>query len=316
MNDFLLQLLVCPKCKNKLELIPEIHNNTRYKEGVLKCNVCKTSYIIFNFIPRFVPKDGYAKTFSFEWKIHAKTQLDSKQSKESERTFIEKTSFTAKEVKGKLVLDAGVGMGRFADVVSNWGGTVIGIDLSYSVDVAFKNLCDRENVHLIQADIFSLPFKEEIFDLIYSIGVLHHTPDCKSAFMKLIPLLKKCGKIAIWVYDSYNRVFVNSTDILRKLTTRMPAKVLYTFCFILSFTLYYFYQFGDKFFKPIKSLWFFFPVAMHKNWRWRVLDTFDWYSPRYQSKHTYYEVVQWFKDAGLKNIEILEHPVSVVGTKE
>ena len=37
---------------------------------------------------------------------------------------------------------------------------MIGIDLSFAVDVAFENVGNRENVHILQADLFQLPFPE------------------------------------------------------------------------------------------------------------------------------------------------------------
>jgi len=49
--------------------------------------------------------------------------------------------------------------------------------------------------------------------------------------------------------------------------------------------------------------------------QWRVLDSFDWYSPVYQSKHTYPEVVRWFREAGLRDIVPLDDEVAVAGRK-
>jgi hypothetical protein len=49
---------------------------------------------------------------------------------------------------------------------------------------------------------------------------------------------------------------------------------------------------------------------------WRVLDTFDYLAPAYQSKHTYTQVIGWFKKAGLSSIAKLEIPVSVKGKLE
>lgn len=40
-----------------------------------------------------------------------------------------------------------------------------------------------------------------------------------------------------------------------------------------------------------------------------------WYSPKYQSKHTYPEVFKWFEEEGLKNIKSMEAQVSVKGQK-
>ena len=53
----------------------------------------------------------------------------------------------------------------------------------------------------------------------------------------------------------------------------------------------------------------------HPRWRWRVLDTFDWYAPRYQWRHRYPEVAAWFREAGLEITGILEPPVSIQGRR-
>ena len=121
-------------------------------------------------IPRFVRSDLYVGSFSFEWNIHAHTQLDSFTSeRSSEEVLKQKTGLNSEQVFGKLVLDAGVGAGRFCDILSRWGADVVGVDLSYAVEVAYRNLRDRPNVIIAQADIGKLPFAPETFDFIVSI---------------------------------------------------------------------------------------------------------------------------------------------------
>src|ERR1022692_4366730 len=56
-----------------------------------------------------------------------------------------------------------------------------------------------------------------------------------------------------------------------------------------------------------------FPVNRHPNAEMRVLDTFDWYSPKYQSKHTYDEVFRWFETCGLEDLHVVDVPISVRG---
>jgi hypothetical protein len=56
------------------------------------------------------------------------------------------------------------------------------------------------------------------------------------------------------------------------------------------------------------------PTSLNEDPEWRWLDTFDWYAPTYQWKHTFQEVEEWFKSAGLENIQRLEFPVSITGT--
>lgn len=57
------------------------------------------------------------------------------------------------------------------------------------------------------------------------------------------------------------------------------------------------------------------PICMHRSWRWRVLDTFDLYSPKYQSYHTHYEVFRWFEEAGLEEIRVREPGISLIGRR-
>ena len=56
------------------------------------------------------------------------------------------------------------------------------------------------------------------------------------------------------------------------------------------------------------------PLAQDPDPEWRVLDTFDWYSPWYQSKHTYEEVFKWFESCGLEDLHVANVPVAVRGT--
>jgi SAM-dependent methyltransferase len=261
-------------------------------------------------VPRFTDAETYVRNFSFEWTVHRRTQLDTAGSHESESTFSLKTGWSKVDLDGKSVLDVGCGMGRFLDVASRWGGEAIGVDLSAAVDAAYENLGRRHNVHVIQADVFALPFASESLDCIYSIGVLHHTPDCRRAFEQLPPLLAPHGQLAVWVYNNYNVVYDYTSQHYRRLTTRLPVRLLYALCY-LAVPLYYLYKI-PVFGVLARHL---VPISDHPKWRWRILDTFDWYSPRYQSKHSYYEVVQWFRQAGLAEVEILEYPISCRGRK-
>lgn len=312
MKPYLVKLLVCPKCHGQLQIIVADKDSGEVKTGKLSCSICSENYPIIDFIPRFVTTDKYVDNFSFEWQKHRTTQLDSyNKNNISRQTFFEKTGFGQKDLKGKLVLDIGCGMGRFMEVASNQGAEVIGIDLSLAVESARDNLKNRKKCHFIQADIFHLPFKPEIFDAIFSIGVLHHTPNTKKAFLKLPPLLKSGGKLAIWVYGQNTfRPYDYFGQYWRRITTRLPKKLLYLLAHF-AVPLYWTYKI------PVIGtlINILIPYSTNPNWRWRILDTFDWYSPKYQWKHTYPEVIGWFEQAGLKVIKILKWETAVLGKK-
>jgi SAM-dependent methyltransferase len=282
----------------------------------LVCTGCGRQYPQSNGVVRFVGAQEYAGSFGFQWKLYARTQLDDATSQKSERAFRRRTGFRPEDLAGKLVLDVGCGMGRFAEVATRWGAHVVGIDLSLASEVAAKNLAER-NATIFQADVFKLPFAAESFDYIYSIGVLHHTPDCERAFKSLPGLLKPGGRIAIWLYSAYNPWY-RMSDVYRKVTRRMSPQTLHTLCRGVV-PLYGIHQILKKIplLGPAASsvLAWIIPMSFSKDSTWRVLDTFDWYSPWYQSKHTYEEVFRWFEACGLEDLRVIEQPIAVQGTR-
>jgi SAM-dependent methyltransferase len=228
----------------------------------------------------------------------------------SERAFASRVDFPLHELAGRTVLDVGCGSGRYAEIAARHGAEVVAVDLSLAVDAARENLRAFLNVHLVQADVFALPLAAESFDLVYSFGVLHHTPDCERAFKALPRLLRPGGRLAIFVYAAYNKAIVYSSAVWRALTTRLPKRLLYAACFA-AVPLYWLYR------VPVvghvgRAL---FVIPMIPAWRWRVLDTFDWYSPRYQSKHTHWEVFRWYDECGLGDVRVLPEEVTMIGTR-
>ena len=304
--DEVLSVLRCITCHDRLE----------DRGDELACAGCGQKYPRVQGVVRFVDAQQYAGSFGFQWHVHATTQLDSAESSRSERAFRRRTGFRPEDLAGRLVLDVGCGMGRFAEVATRWGAHVVGIDLSLAAEVAAKNLSNR-HATIFQADVFHLPFAPESFDYIYSIGVLHHTPDCERAFKVLPALLKPGGRIAIWLYSGYNKWYKMS-DVYRKLTRRMPPRLLHKFCWGVV-PLYGVHQVLKKvplIGRPASgALAYMIPMAFHPDRRWRILDTFDWYSPWYQSKHTYEEVFRWFESCGLDDLRVIEQPIAVQGRK-
>jgi SAM-dependent methyltransferase len=184
----------------------------------------------------------------------------------------------------------------------------VAVDPSRSVEVARANLRDRTGVTIAQADILRLPFPPATFGVIVSWGVLHHTPDCAAAFRALCRLLRPGGTIAIWVYDKTRRVWRRVMDAYRHVTVHLPHRLLYGLCFV-AVPLYYVYK------VPLLGnlLRVLVPVSRQRDARERVPETFDYFLPRYQSKHTFPEVHGWFVEAGLTDIRIFDPPVRIVG---
>jgi len=303
----LLEILCCPVCRATL---------AKQQSGY-SCSSCGRSFPEVRGVVRFVDQSNYADSFGYQWKRFNKTQLDDASRNFSEPDFINKVGLKPEDLKGKLVLDVGCGMGRFAEVATRWGARVVGIDLSAAAEVAARNLADRDFL-AFQADVFALPFQPESFDCIYSMGVLHHTPDCEKAFKTLPQYLKPGGTIAIWLYSAYNKWY-RFSDQYRKVTHRLSPRTLHSFLRVVV-PFFYWLDRGLRVIpvagKPTAGLVrHVFPVNRHPDPEARVLDTFDWYSPKYQSKHTYEQVFRWFESCGIGDLTVGGDPIGVRGRK-
>lgn len=123
---------------------------------------------------------------------------------------------------GKVGLDAGCGGGRHAFRANSYGAEVVAMDLSPAVDAAYKKARITSGVHVVQGDIFNPPLARGSFEFIYSLGVLHHTPDPPEAFRKLVPLLSPRATIAVMLYASGRPLTLSALGLIRAVTTRLP----------------------------------------------------------------------------------------------
>lgn len=299
---WLKDLLACPDCGQGLAS----------ERGRLACPAGH-AFPVVGGIPRFTPPSSYADSFGFEWTTFPRLQLDDQVRDESERTFRAKTGLTPEDVRGKTVFDAGCGMGRFSHVVARWGAErVVGVDISDAIRAAAVNLEAFPSVGLAQADLVRLPFAPSTFDVVFSVGVLHHTPSTRQGLAHIARLVRPGGILAVWVYSRRLRWGLLGGELLRPLTTRMEPAALLS-------RVRWFVPRVDRIKRrfPVLTapLDFVVPTSNHPDPEWRVLDTFDWYSPRYQWKHSYAEVERWFRRLGFTGVDRLAVPVSVRGRR-
>src|SRR5882762_3106186 len=130
-----LNFLVCPTCKSSLDLTTDKEDGPEVLEGSLQCGLCHATYPIVRGVPRFVGAGGYASSFGRQWTWFRTVQLDSlNDSCESARALLATTGWQDSDYAGALVLDAGVGAGRFAECVAKKDAEVFGVDLSNAID--------------------------------------------------------------------------------------------------------------------------------------------------------------------------------------
>ena len=121
------------------------------------------------------------------------------------------------------VLEIGCGLGTDGVQFARAGADYTGVDLTEAaIDLARKNFEQRGlQGEFKVADAENLDFADSSFDLVYSHGVLHHTPDIARAVSEIHRVLKPEGRAIVMLYhrDSYNyRVGIR---ILRRAGSRL-----------------------------------------------------------------------------------------------
>jgi 2-polyprenyl-3-methyl-5-hydroxy-6-metoxy-1,4-benzoquinol methylase len=107
------------------------------------------------------------------------------------------------------IADIGCGTGQMSLYLARADRMVIGADLARgpllaAADAARRTGLDR--VRFVETDLWRPGLMAGAFDVIYSAGVLHHTPDPRAAFARLVPLVRPGGTIVVGVYNAFARV--------------------------------------------------------------------------------------------------------------
>jgi len=111
-------------------------------------------------------------------------------------------------VKGLKVLEIGVGLGADHQRFAEAGADLYGIDLTpRAVEHTTRRLVAFElRSTLAIGDAESLPFADGTFDIVYSWGVLHHSPDTPKAFREVRRVLKPGAEARIMIYQKWSIV--------------------------------------------------------------------------------------------------------------
>lgn len=318
-QEKLLQTLRCPACLGPLVFAgPE----------QLHCIGCSFSFPIINDIPRLLlspyreallgkcavsgvhaKQVEVALSFGFEW------QRFPEMYDEWEKQFLDYMHpHGAEFFRGKRVLDAGCGNGRFAYYATKYGAEVWAIDLGPAVEVAKRNTDSIGNIQVVQADLHNPPFALESFDFIYSLGVLHHLPDPEPAFRNLLRFLKPSGEIQIYLYwkpekQPIKRFLLSGITAARQVTTRLPHSAVYALAYPSAAAAFMLFVWPYRVLRqaaPLKELAEKLPMKQYASFPFRVCvnDQLDRLSAPIENRYTRADVEDWLARAGLASAQV------------
>jgi len=240
---------------------------------------------------RFAVASTTGFSFSQEWETHWKEKAVRTWGwtlTERVEQFCLETETTPADLEGKWVLDAGCGSGQLSHAIAEQGPNVIALDLGTGVFYA-ERYRTAANVHYVQGDLMCPPFAAKVFDIIYSQGVLHHTPSTFAAFEKVSQLARPGGKFFLWLYH-WPRTLVQGwfkrpiVEGMRAVISRLPL-FLQRWCV-------------QTYARTLHTRNVLFKRADAPAFPELLVEVFDTLTPTYRHHHTPYEVAEWFYRVG------------------
>ena len=174
-------------------------------------------------VPRFVEtEESYVSSFGWQWNRWEDALSDQRSGVDAKRKLIlARTRFEEFDLEGATILECGMGGGDDTEVLLTLPFTEVhSFDLSRSVDRARRTM-DDERLVLSQASIFSIPYPDGAFDVVYCHRVIQHTPDPERALRCVARKVRPGGLLFVHSYNRSWRCMSNFKYRYRWLTRRM-----------------------------------------------------------------------------------------------
>lgn len=354
MRRRLLDILACPDCRSGVSPASPDEMPDELQNGTLTCDGCARTFRVTDGVPRMLPlaleretqaslgtrsashfteeftalADGDRDMDSFELRryyFHTRAGTDPaifeklpgdpcRTSLPDGDAYVPDDSY----LRGKLVLDAGCGPGRFTEVVAHSASLVVGLDLGEHVARAARR-CTDVPADFVQGSVLAPPFRDGAFDYVFSIGVLHHTPAPAAGCAAIARLVRLGGGLSVWVYgpEYWNGPIRGpiARALHRRLSKLSPERSL-------AFCDRWLYPLGRLQMLLARRAWtkllftplFLVSVPRHPQREVMLATIHDYYCPPIITTHRYDDVRRWFLEAGVEPTRRVPVPTAWFGT--
>ncbi len=205
-------------------------------------------------------------------------------------------------------------MGRWLHFARKAGAEMVGMDVSPAIDVAAAR--EGDGAEFVQADLRWPPFPPGSFDLVYSLGVLHHLEETLAGVRALAKLVRPGGELRLYVYRTledepwWKRALFAAVTGLRHVTTRLPYPSVHAVSWIVA---------------AVASFLFLWPRRLLRRWAWGdqltrhlplvhytdvpfrmvVSEQFDRLVAPIEGRFSRQDVEAWLRDVGFEVVAIL-----------
>ena len=255
------------------------------------------------------------KSFGDEWVQFDQSGLKNKEAYRIYRSYFSLFPMN-KLSKSSEGFDMGCGSGRWAEFIAPHVGLLNCIDPSKAIKVAKKKLNKFENIKYFRKSLDNSGLKVESQDFGYSLGVLHHVPNTRSAIKSCVKLLKPGAPFLLYIYYYFDnrpiwfRYLWLMSNYLRIFISKFPKTLKFFICDLIAIIVYYplarFALFVEKFGYQPKNL----PLYFYRSSSFYAMrtDSRDRFGTPLENRFTKKEIYQMMQEAGLKNIKFRKGP--------
>lgn len=182
------------------------------------------------------------ESFGEEWEhFHAFSDIELKKIGDEYFDIVDDSKLN----RNAVVLDVGCGSGRWSRYIAPKVKQVEAIDPSKAVFAAADLTKDCGNVRVTQASADHIPFPDNSFDFVFSLGVLHHIPDTRKAMQACVNKLKPGGHFLVYLYynlenrSAFFKLLFSIVNIQRKIISSLPDFLKRLSCSLIAFFIYW-----------------------------------------------------------------------------
>jgi len=211
---------------------------------------------------------------------------------------------TLEHFKGKDSLECGCGGGQHSGYVAPYAKHHTAVDLNTS-DLAKERNKHFSNISFVEADIAKMDLQQE-FDIVFSIGVVHHTDDPDATVRNMAKHTKKGGRMIVWVYSKEGNWMVEHLvePIRRTFLKNMSKQYLLTLSKIITALMYP--TVYTIYLLPLRCLPFYdyFQNFRRLSFYRNTLNVFDKLNAPQVDFIRYERIKEWFPESEFENVHI------------
>lgn len=258
------------------------------------------------------------KNFGKEWAKFDHAGLKDEELEKIYSSYFKIFPWNSIDFSNSIGIDLGCGSGRWTKFTSGKVKELFALDASEeALNIAKINLKDKKNVKFLNQSVGEIGLEDNSLDFSYSLGVLHHIPDIKSALVEINRVLKPGAPFLVYLYYNfdnkpfYYRVIWLLTIPFRHIISRLPFKLKLFITQLVALIIYFPLAKICRILKFLRISIENFPMHQYSDKSFYVMrtDALDRFGTRVEKRFSKKEIHDLLNESNFEDIKFSEeHP--------